>query len=108
MLEDPSSIDMLFLTFDYTYKDSFGVTHTVELKTGGSNIDVTKENVSEYIKLYVKHVMYDRIKLQLDSFLKGFHEIIPQPLLSVFDHEEFEGDHVWGVYSGCGRLAVRT
>lgn len=90
MLDDPESIDSLFLTFSYTSTDSLGSTTTVELKKGGEEIDVTKENVSEYIKLYIKHVMYDRIAVQLDSFLKGFHEIIPQPLLSVFDHEEFE------------------
>lgn len=90
MLEDPEIIEELFLTFSYTSTDSLGTTTTIELKPGGEEIDVTKENVSEYIKLYIKHVMYDRISVQLDHFLNGFHEIIPQPLLSVLDHEEFE------------------
>ena len=34
--------------------------------------------------------MYGVIKEQVDAFLKGFHELIPKNLVSIFSHSELE------------------
>mmetsp|Transcript_12967 Transcript_12967/g.16829 ORF Transcript_12967/g.16829 Transcript_12967/m.16829 type:complete len:700 (-) Transcript_12967:357-2456(-) len=65
--------------------------HTeVELKEGGAELYVTKDNLGDYIKLFLKYYFFERGQDQLSTFLKGFHEIIPQSLLCVFNEEEFE------------------
>ena len=34
--------------------------------------------------------MYTSVKAQVDAFLAGFHELIPQELVSIFNHKELE------------------
>jgi len=62
----------------------------VELKLGGSEIDVTNENKFEYLQLKMKHMMLGSVATQLRFLLKGLHEVVPQELLSVFDYQELE------------------
>ena len=86
---DESSVADLCLDFTTTVT-SFGSTEVWPLKSGGENIEVTPENRNEYVKLMVKFVLVDRVSDQLGMFLKGFYEIIPQHLISIFDFQELE------------------
>lgn len=71
-------------------EERLGTTQVIELKPGGSNEMVTNENVHEYLELIMKYRLCDRINEQLTKFLLGFYQIIPEPLLSVFDFQELE------------------
>eukprot|EP00918_Siedleckia_nematoides_P015819 GHVU01034184.1.p1 GENE.GHVU01034184.1~~GHVU01034184.1.p1 ORF type:complete len:613 (+),score=132.88 GHVU01034184.1:200-1840(+) len=70
--------------------DAFGKTKVVDLKPDGHNILVTDANKEEYVKLVCEHKITDGIQDQLQSFLEGFHELIPMRLLSIFDDKELE------------------
>lgn len=77
------------LTFT-TESDEFGTVKSVELKEDGSNIFVTEENKLEYVQLLTEFKLTTAIKPQIDSFLRGFNEIIPAHLISVFNEQELE------------------
>jgi E3 ubiquitin-protein ligase HUWE1 len=88
MLENDIT-DIIAETFSVD-KDTFGVVETVDLIPNGRNIAVTEENKQEYVRLMVEHKLVDSVKDQLDEFLKGFHEIIPAELISIFNEQELE------------------
>ncbi|KAG9832096.1 hypothetical protein KCU77_g12914, partial [Aureobasidium melanogenum] len=51
---------------------------------------VTEENKQEYVRLVVEHRLIKSVEEQLEHFLKGFHEIIPAELVSIFNEQELE------------------
>eukprot|EP01038_Epipyxis_sp_PR26KG_P005897 gene5897-8137_t len=79
----------LFLEFVVT-EDKLGQTETVELVPGGSEINVTNANLPTYLEAQLKYRTMNRIKSQLTEFLKGFYDVVPEPLLAVFDFQEIE------------------
>ncbi|KAK6395996.1 hypothetical protein LTR65_010105 [Meristemomyces frigidus] len=70
--------------------DRFGAEEIVDLIPNGRNILVTEENKQEYVQLVVEHRLIKSVEAQLDKFLEGFHEIIPQELVSIFNEQELE------------------
>ncbi|KAK0747675.1 hypothetical protein B0T21DRAFT_343426 [Apiosordaria backusii] len=70
--------------------DEFGVTKIVDLIPDGRNIPVTEENKSEYVRLIVEHKLLTSVKEQMEHFLKGFHDIIPEELIAIFNEQELE------------------
>lgn len=80
------------LNIDFTVQviTSEGKSHTVELVPGGSNIDVTDANKKQYLDLLLKHYMFESISEQLGALLKGFYDVMPQFLMTVFDYQEFD------------------
>lgn len=79
------------LMLDFTTTDEcFGKITVIPLKKGGEDVDVTNDNKHEYVKLMLKHHMFDRVKTQLSQLLQGFYEVIPPALVSVFDFQELE------------------
>jgi len=79
----------LELTF-CTDIDYFGQHKTVELIPGGTNIPVTQKNKGEYIRLVSEMKLTTSIGEQIKYFKKGFHEIIPITLISIFNEYELE------------------
>ena len=71
-------------------EERFGEVSQVELVPGGKDLRVTEANKMEYIKLLCDLKMTASIQSQLTAFLEGFHEIIPQKLVSIFDAKELE------------------
>ncbi|PSR97292.1 hypothetical protein BD289DRAFT_106785 [Coniella lustricola] len=71
-------------------EDVFGAKVTVDLIENGRNIDVTNENKHEYVRLIVEHKLLSSVKEQMDHFLKGFHGIIPENHISIFNEQELE------------------
>ena len=61
-----------------------------QLKPNGENITVTNDNYKEYVELQMKYRLLKRIKEQVKALLVGFYDVIPEPLLSVFDFQELE------------------
>jgi len=58
--------------------DYFGRMEIKDLKPGGKDIKVTEGNKREYINLKAQHYMTTAIKAQLQAFLQGFWDLIPQ------------------------------
>ncbi|KAH7367184.1 hypothetical protein B0T11DRAFT_348394 [Plectosphaerella cucumerina] len=88
MLENDIT-DIITETFSVE-DDEFGVTTIVDLCPDGRNIPVTEENKHEYVRLVVEHKLLSSVKEQMEHFLKGFHEIIPAELISIFNEQELE------------------
>ncbi|KAK2593314.1 NEDD4 E3 ubiquitin-protein ligase [Conoideocrella luteorostrata] len=89
MLDNDISGGILEQTFS-TEDERFGVMTTEDLIPNGRNIDVTNENKKEYVDLMVKWRIEKRIAEQFQAFKEGFHELIPNDLINVFDERELE------------------
>ncbi|KAH9898730.1 hypothetical protein F4778DRAFT_193863 [Xylariomycetidae sp. FL2044] len=70
--------------------DEFGVTKVSDLCEKGRDIAVTEDNKHDYVRLVVEHKLLSSVKEQMENFLKGFHEIIPAGLISIFNEQELE------------------
>ncbi len=70
--------------------EEFGQTVTKDLINDGRNIAVTEANKREYVQRACNMKMKESIKVQIDSFLKGFYDIIPKDLISIFNEQELE------------------
>lgn len=90
----------LCLTFS-TNKELLGEVEEVDLKPGGRDIEVNEDNKMEYIQLMIKWRFEDRVKHQMNSFKKGFEDIIPLNRLKIFDEREVEY-----LMSGLGEINV--
>ncbi|KJZ80444.1 hypothetical protein HIM_00294 [Hirsutella minnesotensis 3608] len=86
---DNDITDIITETFSVE-DDEFGVTNIVDLIPNGREISVTEENKHEYVRLVVEHKLLSSVKDQMEHFLKGFHEIIPARLISIFNEQELE------------------
>jgi E3 ubiquitin-protein ligase NEDD4 len=81
--------DILCMTFTTT-KEAFDCKEEIELVEGGADTDVTNENYPEYLEACLKYRMLDQVQPQLMQLLVGFLEVIPEPLLTIFDFQELE------------------
>lgn len=82
--------DML-ATFSVEYSDMFGITHLHELKEGGENLPVTKDNREEYVRLYADWLLNESIAEQFSAFRHGFElVVVKSPLKYMFRPEELE------------------
>lgn len=85
------NIDNIGLDLTFSVEtDVFGAMQEVALKQGGATIPVTEKNKKEYVQLVTELRMTRAIQPQIDSFLSGFHEFIPQALVQMFDEFELE------------------
>ncbi|RDA92960.1 hypothetical protein CP533_5510 [Ophiocordyceps camponoti-saundersi (nom. inval.)] len=86
---DNEITDIITETFSVE-NDEFGVTTVVDLVPNGREISVSEENKHDYVRLVVEHKLLASVKDQMEHFLKGFHEIIPAKLISIFNEQELE------------------
>lgn len=63
---------------------------TIDLIPDGSKIAVTNENKSDYLNALAQYRLSTKVKVQVDAFLKGLNEVVPDELLSIFDENELE------------------
>jgi hypothetical protein len=89
LAENGEDLEMLCLDFSTT-QETMGAREEVDLIEGGSEIDVTSDNFPEYLEACLLHRMMNRVKDQLTELLLGFFDVIPEPLLTVFDFQELE------------------
>ena len=57
---------------------------------GGRDIPVTSANKEYYVERKAYYHLYKSVQQQLDAFLDGFYEIIPQELVAIFSYKELE------------------
>ncbi|KAF9905450.1 hypothetical protein BX616_001008, partial [Lobosporangium transversale] len=89
LLDDPEGAETLDTTFS-TNDERFGEIVTIDLKENGRNIPVTEENKKEYVELMTEWRISRRVEEQFKAFAEGFHQLIPQELVTVFDERELE------------------
>ena len=86
---DISSFEDLELTFSED-QNVLGENRVVELKPGGAGIPVKEDNKHEYVQLITEYKMTNAIQLQINSFLDGFHGVVPASLVAIFNENELE------------------
>ncbi|KAF9430437.1 hypothetical protein BGZ94_006914 [Podila epigama] len=89
LLDDENGAEILDTTFS-TNDERFGEIVTIDLKEGGRDIVVTEENKKEYVELMTEWRITRRVEEQFKAFAEGFHQLIPQELVTVFDERELE------------------
>jgi E3 ubiquitin-protein ligase NEDD4 len=89
LAETGEDLSMLCLDFTTT-QEVMGSKEEVELIKGGADIEVTNDNFPEYLEACLKYKLLDRVKPQLNELLLGFFDVIPEPLLTIFDFQELE------------------
>ena len=90
LAENGDDLEML-LSLDFTTQEELmGGNEEIELVEGGSDRAVTNDNYLEYLEATMKYRMMDRVKPQMNELLLGFFDVIPEPLLTVFDFQELE------------------
>jgi E3 ubiquitin-protein ligase HUWE1 len=85
--EDLEAIDANFVE---TVEYAPGERQDKELFPGGAEVTVTIDNRNDYVELMVAQRLSRSIQLQADAFLRGFCELVPPSLISIFTPEELE------------------
>jgi hypothetical protein len=76
------------LDFSTTQEIMLDMKETIELVEGGGNIEVTNYNFPEHLDACLKYRRLDQVKPQLNELMLGFSDVIPEPLLTIFDFQE--------------------
>ena len=84
-----NNIEGLELQFTADY-DDLGSHVLIELKEGGSDIEVTEETKQEYVKLMIDHRLNSQIRQQINAFRRGFYTLIPQEEIKMFKPDELD------------------
>ena len=83
--------DVEYACLDFTLaEDVMGTHKMVELIPNGADIDVTNENIVQYLEAVLEYRLVGRVRLQLREMLLGFMDVIPPSLLTIFDFQELE------------------
>jgi len=83
--------DVSIMCLDFTItEENMGRRVWVDLIEGGSELEVTNENLSEYLEAIIQYHMFKRTLPQLTEILLGFFDVVPEPALTVFDPKELE------------------
>lgn len=72
------------------YDTSGQLIKTVELIPNGSKIKVLNCTKLQYLDALAQYKLATSIKEEMEAFLKGLNELIPDNLLSIFDENELE------------------
>jgi E3 ubiquitin-protein ligase NEDD4 len=82
-------LSMMCLDFSIT-QEVMGAKEDIDLIENGSDVEVTNDNFPEYLEACMRHRMLEHVKPQLSELLLGFYDVIPEPLLTIFDFQELE------------------
>lgn len=88
-LMEMEDVEMACLDFT-TVENHMGEVKTCELVPGGESFDVTNDNLMQYLMLMLEFRLIKRVRPQMKELVAGFYEIIPEPLLTIFDYREIE------------------
>uniref|UniRef100_A0A4W4F4W2 Apoptosis-resistant E3 ubiquitin protein ligase 1 n=1 Tax=Electrophorus electricus TaxID=8005 RepID=A0A4W4F4W2_ELEEL len=85
---DVSEMDLVFA--EEKYSKSGQLEKVVELISGGAQIAVTNENKVHYLNLLAQYRLATQVRDEVEHFLKGLNELVPENLLAIFDENELE------------------
>jgi len=89
MFEYQGDIEDLCLDFTVT-EECMGETKVIELIDNGAEVDITNDNLKQFLEESLKYRVCERVKDQLRELLIGFYEVVPEALMLVFDFQEVE------------------
>ena len=89
LVKSGEDLSMLCLDFTTT-QEVLGKKDEIELIPGGADMEVNNDNFPEYLEACLKYRLLDCVKPQLNELLLGFFDVIPEPLLTIFDFQELE------------------
>ena len=84
-----NNVDDLEQPFIYEL-DIFGTKIVQELVDDGSNVIVNEENKDVYIQEMITSKALIEVSEQIESFKKGFYEIVPKDVIKIFSSSELE------------------
>ncbi|XP_057228810.1 apoptosis-resistant E3 ubiquitin protein ligase 1 isoform X2 [Malurus melanocephalus] len=85
---DVSEMDLVFA--EEKYSKTGQLEKVVELVAGGAQVPVTNENKILYLNLLAQYRLANQVREEVDHFLKGLNELVPENLLAIFDENELE------------------
>ncbi|KAI8845168.1 hypothetical protein BJ741DRAFT_587163 [Chytriomyces cf. hyalinus JEL632] len=77
-------------TFQIQYDGPTGTRQTHDLKTHGASIQLTRENRSEFVQLYVDFIFNKAVATAFQSFSDGVYSVVDRDSLVFFRAEEFQ------------------
>jgi hypothetical protein len=86
---DVEHIDMYFTEEEYDIS-SGKLIRTIDLIPNGSKIQVKNNNKLQYLDALAQYRLATTVKDQIEYFLKGLNDLIPDNLLCIFDENELE------------------
>jgi ubiquitin-protein ligase E3 A len=90
LLNFPGDVASTYMRhFTYTY-EVFGEEKSVELKPGGSEIELNNENRQEYVQLTIDYLLTKSIAKQYKAFSDGFLNVCEGDPLKMFRYEELQ------------------
>ncbi|KAJ3028735.1 UNVERIFIED_CONTAM: putative E3 ubiquitin-protein ligase HTD2 [Siphonaria sp. JEL0065] len=90
-------------TFQIQYDGPYNNRNTHDLKPNGSQIQLTKENRAEFVKLYVDFIFNRSVATAFQSFSDGLYSVVDRESLVVFRPEEFQQ-----LVVGCSELDFKA
>jgi hypothetical protein len=82
-------LESIGLTFTVT-ENAFDNPQDIDLIENGHNIEVTGDNLEQYISLQVQYYLQGRIREQMEAVRLGFNELIPPQIVECFTPREME------------------
>ena len=86
---DVTNLDLNFTEEEYDSRTGT-LCQTFDLIPNGSQIRVTEDNKLRYLDALAQYRLSSRVKDQIDAFIRGLNDLIPDHLLSIFDENELE------------------
>ncbi|XP_065176759.1 apoptosis-resistant E3 ubiquitin protein ligase 1-like isoform X1 [Sycon ciliatum] len=84
---DVSDLEMVFAEDEYSADNTV---KTIALEPGGENKPVTNENKLLYLNMLADYRLGRTVKDEVEAFMKGLNELVPDTLLGMFDENELE------------------
>lgn len=100
LTHDVSEADLVFA--EEKYGRGGQLEKMVELVPGGAHVPVTNDNKIYYLNLLAQHRLCNLVREEVEHFLKGLNELVPDNLLGIFDENELEL-----LMCGTGHIAVQ-
>ncbi|MBN3299260.1 AREL1 ligase, partial [Amia calva] len=85
---DVTDMDLVFA--EEKYSKAGQLEKVIELISGGAQIAVTNENKMHYLNLLAQYRLANQVREEVEHFLKGLNELVPENLLAIFDENELE------------------
>ncbi|XP_030069725.1 apoptosis-resistant E3 ubiquitin protein ligase 1 isoform X3 [Microcaecilia unicolor] len=85
---DVSEMELVFAEEKYSKLGQ--LEKIVELITSGAQVPVTNENKIFYLNLLAQYRLASQVREEVEHFLKGLNDLVPENLLAIFDENELE------------------
>uniref|UniRef100_A0A8C4WWT8 HECT-type E3 ubiquitin transferase n=2 Tax=Eptatretus burgeri TaxID=7764 RepID=A0A8C4WWT8_EPTBU len=85
---DISSMELTFS--EEVYSAQGHLDQVVDLIQCGSTIPVTNDNKYFYLNQLAQYRLATKVRVEVESFLKGLNDLVPENLLIIFDENELE------------------